>query len=68
MINNLEPRQFLLTGFALPMPVVIDAKEYGIFCNELRVGAGVIVDEIERRKSMDSLKANVFGDDEIRFD
>lgn len=68
LINNLEPRQFLLTGFALPMPVVIDAKEYGLFCSELRVGAGVIVDEIERRKSMDSLKANVFGDDEIRFD
>ncbi|MDP2210309.1 MAG: ATP-binding protein [Candidatus Aquicultor sp.] len=68
LINNLEPRQFLLTGFAPPMPVVIDAKEYGTFCSELRVGAGVIVNEIERRKSMDSLKANVFGDDEIRFD
>ncbi|MDI6817475.1 MAG: ATP-binding protein [Actinomycetota bacterium] len=68
LINNLEPRQFLLTGFALPMPVVIDAKEYGLFCDELRVGAGVIGDEIERRKSMDTLKASVFGDDEIRFD
>jgi DNA helicase HerA-like ATPase len=68
LINNLEPRQFLLTGFAPPMPVVIDAKEYGLFYNELRVGAGVIVDEIERRKSIDSLKASVFGDDEIVFD
>ncbi|MCL6472815.1 MAG: ATP-binding protein [Firmicutes bacterium] len=68
LINNLEPRQFLLTGFALPMPVVIDAKDYSKFCNEISLGSSLILDEIERRKSMDELKAKVFGDDEIVFD
>ncbi len=68
LINNLEPRQFLLTGFALPMPVVIDAKDYGKFCSEISLGSGIILDEIERRKTVDGLKARVFGDDEIIFD
>ncbi|MBE0447314.1 MAG: ATP-binding protein [Actinobacteria bacterium] len=68
LINNLEPRQFLLTGFALPMPVVIDAKDYGQFCQEISPGSGVIIDEIERRKAMDDLTVKVFGDDEIIFD
>ncbi|MHB8840825.1 MAG: ATP-binding protein [Candidatus Aquicultor sp.] len=68
LINNLEPRQFLLTGFALPMPMVIDAKDYGRFCNEVGIGVGAIGDEIERRKAVDDLKAKVFGDDEIVFD
>lgn len=68
LINNLEPRQFLLTGFALPMPVVIDAKDYSKFCSEISLGSSLIQDEIERRKSMDELRAKVFGDDEIVFD
>jgi DNA helicase HerA-like ATPase len=68
LINNLEPRQFLLTGFALPMPVVIDAKDYGEFCRETSLGSGIIQDEIERRKTMDELAAKVYGDDEIIFD
>ncbi len=68
LINNLEPRQFLLTGFALPMPVVIDAKDYGKFCSEISLGSGIILDEIERRKTVDELKAQVYGDDQIIFD
>ncbi|HEY3375126.1 MAG TPA: ATP-binding protein [Candidatus Aquicultor sp.] len=68
LINNLEARQFLLTGYAMPMPVVIDAKDYGDFCRELSLGSGIILDEIERRKSVDDLKSKVFGDDEIVFD
>lgn len=68
LINNLEPRQFLLTGFALPMPVVIDAKDYGQFCKEAGLGAGVIRDEVERRKAVEDLKDQVFGDDVISFD
>ena len=68
LINNLEPRQFLLTGFALPMPVVIDAKDYGRFCHEVGIGVGAIGDEIERRKARDDLNEQVYGNDEIVFD
>jgi len=68
LINNLESRQFLLTGFALPMPLVIDAKDYGRFCKEVGLGAGVIRDEVERRKAVEDLKDQVFGDDVISFD
>lgn len=68
LINNLEPRQFLLTGFALPMPVVIDAKDYDRFRNEVSIGSGLILDEIERRKAMDELSTKVYGDDQIIFD
>jgi hypothetical protein len=58
----------LLTGFAMPMPVVIDAMDYGRFCSEIGVGTGVIADEMERRKTMADLNAQVYGDDIITFD
>lgn len=68
LINNLEPRQFLLTGFAMPMPVVIDAKDYRKFKDEVALGSGIIVDEINKRKSVEDLKAKVYGDDDLVFD
>jgi uncharacterized protein len=68
LINNLEPRQFLLTGFAMPMPVVIDAMDYGRFCQEIGSSAGLITNEIERRNAMEDLNSRIYGDDIITFD
>jgi hypothetical protein len=50
LINNLEPRQFLLAGHALPMPVVIESKNYQAFCKELEISSGKLVREVEQRK------------------
>ncbi|MDI6715739.1 MAG: ATP-binding protein [Actinomycetota bacterium] len=68
LINNLEPRQFLLTGFALPMPVVIDAKNYSSFCDEVSIGSGIILDAVKQKKVFDDLNTKVYGDDQIIFD
>ncbi|MBI4733330.1 MAG: ATP-binding protein, partial [Rubrobacteridae bacterium] len=68
LINYLESRQFLLTGFAMSMPVVIDAMDYRLFCNEIGFASGFIADEVERRKNMTELNAQVYGDDVITFD
>ncbi|MCL5291599.1 MAG: ATP-binding protein [Actinobacteria bacterium] len=61
LVNNMVERQFLLTGYALPMPVVIDAKEYGSFCKEMQATGGRVRGELERRK------LELTGDDELEL-
>lgn len=61
LVNNMVERQFLLTGYALPMPVVIDAKPYARFSEEMLASTGRIEGELRRRK------VELTGDDEIEL-
>ncbi len=61
LLNSMVERQFLLVGYALPMPVAIDAKDYGAFCGEMLASGGRIKEELER-KSVDLSR-----DDEIEL-
>lgn len=61
LVNNMVERQFLLTGYALPMPVVIDAKDYGAFCGEMEAAGGRMKEELERKR------LDLSKDDEIEL-
>jgi uncharacterized protein len=39
LLNNLEPKkQVLLGGYALPMPIVVETRDYYLFASELKKG------------------------------
>ncbi|MEX2394210.1 MAG: ATP-binding protein [Actinomycetota bacterium] len=41
LIKNLEPKkQVLLTGYAMPMPIVVETRDYYTFAKQIRRGAG----------------------------
>ncbi|MHB0977082.1 MAG: ATP-binding protein [Candidatus Aquicultorales bacterium] len=61
LVNNMVERQFLLAGYALPMPVVIDAKDYEIFRKEMQLTAGRVRGELNRRR------VELTGDDQIEY-
>jgi hypothetical protein len=48
LINNLEPKkQVLLTGYALPMPIVVEVRDYYAFAKQMRKEASKSPGEVD---------------------